>query len=162
MASGFSAVVAIFAAISLLRQPRRLLVVRNGVVRPDTAGTTRAAGTGAAAQERERRPLPELEPLHSGIDGLLTSVETTVRQHPEQSSSSERLPDLRERYIEVQRALRAHEQAAELLSELDEMVDAANGLAAAAGLEAVDIDQAPEEEPARQRSAPAWFARIRS
>lgn len=35
-----------------LRQPRRLLVVRNGVVRPDTAGTTRA-------EARRRLGLPE-------------------------------------------------------------------------------------------------------
>ena len=50
-----------------LRQPRRLLVVRNGVVRPDTAGTTRA-------DARRRLGLPE--------DPAVTVIGQVSRLHP--------------------------------------------------------------------------------
>jgi uncharacterized membrane protein YccC len=104
----------------------------------------------------EKRPLPELEPLRTGFDELLAIVETTFRLRPEAPSASVPLPDLRERYGEIQRDLRGRD----LVAELDEMVDAANGLAAAAGLESVDADPSPAEEPERQRWTPAWLARI--
>lgn len=52
---------------STLRQPRRLLVVRNGVFRPDTAGTTRA-------DARRRLGLPE--------DLALTVIGQVSRLHP--------------------------------------------------------------------------------
>jgi uncharacterized membrane protein YccC len=113
-----------------------------------------------AQDERKRRPQPELAPLRSGLVELLATVETTLRQDPEEPASSQRLPDLRDRYIEIQRAMRADPQAQELLAELDEMVDAANGLAAAAGLESVDADADHAAEPDRPRRTPAWLARI--
>jgi uncharacterized membrane protein YccC len=106
-----------------------------------------------AQEERERRPMPELKPLKDGVDGLLTSVESTLRPEPEDASSPMPLPDLRERYRGVQRAARDEAQAAELLAELDEMVDAANGVASAAGLESVDTAEASQDEPARKPQA---------
>jgi PPOX class probable F420-dependent enzyme len=100
-----------------------------------------------AQEQRGRRPMPELTPLKEGVDALLTSVESTLRVRPQDSPSPTPLPDLRERYGGVQRAVRAEDQAAELLAELDEMVDAANGVASAAGLESVDTDGTPDEDP---------------
>jgi PPOX class probable F420-dependent enzyme len=95
-----------------------------------------------AQEDRARGPIPDLKPLKDGMDALLTSVESTFRLHPQQSSPATLLPNLRERYGGVKRALRRENRAAELLTELDEMVDAANGLASAAGLEAVDTGDA--------------------
>ena len=113
-----------------------------------------------AQEERERRPLPELEPLRNGMDELLTRVETTLRHDPEQPSPPGPLPDLRERHGEIRRALRGDAQAPELLDELDEMVDAANSLASAAGLESVDEDEDVDRQPIRARRTPAWLVRI--
>ncbi|HWD74147.1 MAG TPA: FUSC family protein [Solirubrobacteraceae bacterium] len=107
-----------------------------------------------AQEERERRPMPELKPLKDGVDGLLTSVESTLRPDPQDASSPIPLPDLRERYRGVQRAARGEAQAAELLAELDEMVDAANGVASAAGLESVDTAVASQDQWAGKPQAP--------
>jgi uncharacterized membrane protein YccC len=112
------------------------------------------------AQDEDAQPRPELEPMRAGLDQLLARVEARFRFHPEQPASAEALPDLRERYVEIQRGLRHDAQAQELLSELDETVDAANGLAAAAGLESVDADATEAPEPERQRRAPTWLARM--
>ena len=97
--------------------------------------------------------MPELTPLKDGVDGLLTSVESALRPDPQDASSPIPLPDLRERYRHVQRAGRGEAQAAELLAELDEMVDAANGVASAAGLESVDAAEASQDQPARKPQA---------
>ena len=117
----------------------------------------------AQDEQRHPRPLPELEPLQTGLDELLADVETTFRLHPDQPepTADVALPRLRERYVEIQRALRGDPRAQELLAELDEVVDAANGLAAAAGLDSIDADSAPAAQPpAQRRQAPAWLARI--
>jgi hypothetical protein len=106
-----------------------------------------------AEEERERRPMPELEPLKDGVDALLTSVESTLRRDPQDASSPIPLPDLRARYGDVQRAVRDEDQGADLLAGLDEMVDAANGVASAAGLESVDTAEASQDEPARKPQA---------
>lgn len=113
-----------------------------------------------AQEERPRRPLPELKPLRAGFDELLDRVETQFRLYPEAPATTDPVPDLRDRYVELQRRLRDDAQSQELLTELDEMVDASNGLAAAAGLEAVDGDPPSAAEPVRQRRTPAWLARI--
>ncbi len=113
-----------------------------------------------AQDERAWRALPELEPIRRAMDELLASVEMTFRLRPEEPAGSEPLPDLREHYVEIHRALRAEAPARELLAELDEMVDAANGLAAAAGLESVDTGAPAPDEPERPQRAPAWLARI--
>jgi hypothetical protein len=104
--------------------------------------------------------MPELAALHAGFDELLEAVETTFRLRPEAPVASEPLPDLRARYLAIQRPLRGDARAQELLAELDEMVDAANGLAAAAGLESVDASGGPEAEPERYPRVPAWLTRI--
>jgi uncharacterized membrane protein YccC len=113
-----------------------------------------------AQDDKERRPLPQLEAMRADFDAQLESVETTFRLRPDEPVSTEPLPDLRERYVEIQRSLRGDVSTQELLPELDEMVDAANGLAAATGLESADADAAPPEEPDRSRRTPAWLARI--
>ncbi len=113
-----------------------------------------------AQDEQKGRPLPQLEPLRTGFDELLTTVELTLRLRPEDPPASASLPDLRERHVAIQRELRGDAPAQDLLAELDEMVDAANGVAAAAGLESVDADASEPEEPERQRWTPAWLARI--
>jgi uncharacterized membrane protein YccC len=113
-----------------------------------------------AQDRRKRQPMPELAALHAGFDELLEAVETTFRLRPEAPVASEPLPDLRARYLAIQRPLRGDARAQELLAELDEMVDAANGLAAAAGLESVDASGGPEAEPERYPRVPAWLTRI--
>ncbi|HWE09242.1 MAG TPA: FUSC family protein [Solirubrobacteraceae bacterium] len=107
-----------------------------------------------AQEERERRPMPELQPLKDGVDALLTGVESALRLHPQNASPGTPLPDLRERYGRIQRALRAEDQAGELLAELDEMVDAANGVASAAGLESVDSGGTHDEQPVDHGGTP--------
>jgi uncharacterized membrane protein YccC len=88
-----------------------------------------------AQDERERRPQPELQPLQAGIDEVLGEVEASLRARPQQEPTPHELPDVRARFEAYQRA-RAHDaDALALMAELDEMVDAANSLAAAAGLE---------------------------
>jgi uncharacterized membrane protein YccC len=91
--------------------------------------------------EPRRQPLPGLAPLRAGLDELLESVEATLRSRgqPPAAAPAE-LPNLRERYSVFQRQSTHDRDALALLSELDEMVDAANGLAVASGLETVDAD----------------------
>jgi uncharacterized membrane protein YccC len=113
-----------------------------------------------AQDERDRRPLPELEPMRTDLDELLETIETTFRALPDDAAGGDPLPDLRQRYDEIQRSLRGAPWTQEVLAELDEIVDAADGLAAAAGLEAVDADTAfPTESPARRPRIPPWLAR---
>jgi uncharacterized membrane protein YccC len=95
--------------------------------------------------EPRERPLPELAPLRAGLDELLESVEATLRSRgqPPAAAPAE-LPNLRERYTVFQRRSAHDRDALALLSELDEIVDAANGLAVASGLDAVDADPADQ------------------
>jgi hypothetical protein len=51
------------------------------------------------------------------------------------------LPDLRASYDALERTAPGDPDGVALLSELDEIVDAANGLAALAGLESIDRDE---------------------
>jgi uncharacterized membrane protein YccC len=90
-----------------------------------------------AQDERDRRPLPELKPMRADLDGLLKTIETTFRARPDEAGGGDPLPDLRERYDEIQRSLRGAPWMQEVLTELDEIVNAADGLAAAAGLRSV-------------------------
>jgi uncharacterized membrane protein YccC len=90
-----------------------------------------------AQDERDRRALPELKPMRADLDGLLKTIETTFRARPDEAGGGDPLPDLRERYDEIQRSLRGAPWMQEVLTELDEIVNAADGLAAAAGLRSV-------------------------
>lgn len=112
------------AALGALRR----LVQAAHVVRLDTQ------------EERARHPLPELAPLTTGIARLLELVAETLRGRPAEPDPglAAELPDLRALYGPVERAHAGDPEALPLLAELDELVDAANGLAAAVGLEDVD------------------------
>jgi uncharacterized membrane protein YccC len=92
-----------------------------------------------AQDERERRPQPELQPLQAGIDEVLEEVETSLRARPQQEPTPHELPDVRARFEAYQRACGEDADALALLAELDEIVDAANSLAAAAGLEGAGV-----------------------
>ena len=93
-------------------------------------------------EERDRHALPGLAPLRTGMDELLGTVEDTLRSraHEQGDPAPGDPPDLRADYQAFERACADNREAKALLDELDEMVDAANGLAAVAGL-AVDEDE---------------------
>ena len=91
-----------------------------------------------AQEERGRRPLPALEPLASDLDALLGTVDATLRAGPDGPTSAPALPDLRASYAALERAAPDDPDSAAVLVEIDEIVDAANGLAALAGLESED------------------------
>jgi uncharacterized membrane protein YccC len=90
--------------------------------------------------ERPREPIPELEPLASALRVQLSNVEEALRAPPDEAvaSASDGLPDLRARYRAFTRAVPPTVEQEGLLAELDEIVDAANGLAALAGLQPAD------------------------
>ncbi len=93
-----------------------------------------------AQDERERRPQPELQPLQEGLDEVLAQVEASLRARPQREPTPHELPDVRARFDAFRRARGDDPDALALVAELDEMVDAANGLAAAAGLEGAGDD----------------------
>lgn len=90
-----------------------------------------------AQEQRNRQPFSELAPLADQIDATLQIVEAVVAGDPR--PGPRKIPDLRTGYIEFERRSRHQEDRARaaLLSELDEIVDSANSLAALAGLEAI-------------------------
>ena len=90
--------------------------------------------------ERERRPHPGLEPLQDGINDLLGEVQASFGARPLEAPAPHDLPDIRARYESFERECGRDEDALALLAQLDEMVDASNSLAAAAGLESADED----------------------
>jgi uncharacterized membrane protein YccC len=89
--------------------------------------------------ERARSRLPGLEPLASGLDELLSSIEATLRSRPDERPPVRALPDLRGRYLAFERSAPHDFDAADLLAELDEVVDAANSLASVVELDGADI-----------------------
>jgi uncharacterized membrane protein YccC len=91
--------------------------------------------------ERARQPLSRLEPLRSGVDALLSDVEASLRARPQQTPDPRELPDIRADYRVFQQAAGGDEEALALGAQLDEIVDAANSLAAAAGLESDGEDE---------------------
>jgi uncharacterized membrane protein YccC len=91
-----------------------------------------------AQEGHRRRPLPALEPLATDLDTLLGTVDATLRAGPEAPAARPVLPDLRADYEQLERAAPTDPDSAAVLIELDEIVDAANGLAALAGLESQD------------------------
>jgi uncharacterized membrane protein YccC len=96
-----------------------------------------------AQEERERAPVPALAPLATHLDELLASVDETVRSGVDVTPAgvpAPALPDLRATYDELERATPHDPDSMALLLDLDEIVDAANGLASLAGLESLDGD----------------------
>jgi hypothetical protein len=89
--------------------------------------------------EREHRPQPELTSLQDGIDAVLEEVEASLRARPQQEPTPHELPDVRARFEAFQRASADDPDALALVAELDEIVDAANSLAAATGLEGAGL-----------------------
>ncbi len=99
-------------------------------------------------ENRQRRPHPEIEPLRSALNELLGMVEDHLRALPAEGPRAAPLPDLRGRFWAARRAWGDDPEARALANELDEIVDAANGLAAVAGLRPDEDEQ--ESTPAPQ------------
>ncbi len=91
-----------------------------------------------AQEDRPRPALSALAPLRSDIDSLLETVGTVMRSPAPAAPPASELPDLRSGYLAFARSYAGDRDAMALATELDEIVDAANGLAAVSGLEAVD------------------------
>jgi hypothetical protein len=87
-------------------------------------------------------PLPGLEPMADDLDLLLSAVEAALRTDPDEPSPVSRLPDLRGRYLAFVRSAPDDVRSEGLLEELDEIVDAADGLAALAGLDGTSRPEA--------------------
>ena len=99
-----------------------------------------------AQDERERQPLPALAPLARGATRMLELIGTSVAAGPADGAVA--VPDLRSSYTRFERDQEPTDaqQRTALLAELDEIVDATDGLASLAGVEAVDDDrQQPAE-----------------
>jgi uncharacterized membrane protein YccC len=86
-----------------------------------------------AQDDRERSPVRALVPFAADLDRLLQMVEESLTRPSADPAGDDPLPDLRGRYTELERELGRDGAALTLLAELDEIVDAANGLAALAG-----------------------------
>jgi uncharacterized membrane protein YccC len=96
-----------------------------------------------AQEERKRRPVPALAPLATDLDELLASVDSTVRVGADEAEAgvpAQALPDLRASYDALERATPRDPESEALLLDLDEIVDAANGIASLAGLDSFDGD----------------------
>ncbi len=88
------------------------------------------------AQERHNRaPVPALAPLTDDLDALLAVVQRRIALEPQARPRGEPIPDLRADFDALGHAAADEGEAAALLDELDEIVDAANGLAALVGLD---------------------------
>jgi uncharacterized membrane protein YccC len=96
-----------------------------------------------AQDDRERKPQPALAPLRTGIENQLGTVQDTWKAGPQGRPAAPALPDLRARYEDFERGCPHNGDGLALLAELDEIVDAANGLAALSGLESVDGEARP-------------------
>jgi uncharacterized membrane protein YccC len=99
-----------------------------------------------AQDERGRKPLPALEPLAADLETVLASVEAALGSGADGVPPAPALPDLRQGYTTLARAAPHDPDSEAVLGELDEIVDAANGLAEMAGLEPVNGDDGPGEE----------------
>ncbi len=97
-----------------------------------------------AQEEHDHPPIPELKPLAADIDALLGTIDTTLTTEPEARPPAPVVPDLRASYDAFAHRCSDTRDHAALLAELDEIVDAANGLAELSGLQAVDRDDAED------------------
>jgi PPOX class probable F420-dependent enzyme len=112
--------------------------------------------------DREHRPHPQLEPLRFGIDKLLGEVENSMRARPQVDPAPRDLPDIRRRYGSLEQESGRDEESRALLDQLDEMVDAANSLAAAAGLEGGEADPEDAAGPQEERLRTAEDGGVRN
>lgn len=101
-----------------------------------------------AEEDRPHRPLPALAPLAADLDRLLEIVQRSLAEGVPvagavavaaagDGAGAGPLPDLRAAYEAFEAVCPADDDGAALLAELDEIVDAANSLAAVMGLETV-------------------------
>jgi hypothetical protein len=79
-------------------------------------------------EDRDRRPLPAVVPLAGDLDAMLQIVDGAFRARTDEHPPSSPLPDLRARYSALARSAPGDPDSEALLAELDEVVDAANGL----------------------------------
>jgi uncharacterized membrane protein YgaE (UPF0421/DUF939 family) len=102
-----------------------------------------------AEDDRPRSALPTLAPLARDLDRMLEVIDTAVQAEPQDVAVGRpaAVPDLRASYLAFARTSSHDSEGAALLAELDEIVDAANGLAELVGLDPVDS----ETEPAATR-----------
>lgn len=111
-----------------------------------------------AQEARDRHPFPALAPLAGKIDRLLEIVLEAIRGTPAASAPAPALPQLRAAYTDFERACPRDPEGTALLAELDEIIDAANGLATLSGFDPAaandDRDEAGPEEPPEGRQAP--------
>jgi hypothetical protein len=93
-----------------------------------------------AQDDRDHKPFPALAPLARELDSALGQVDAWIRGHAQASSAP--FPDLRAAYEAFERESGGQDDGdrAALLSELDEIVDATNGLATLSGLDPLDSD----------------------
>jgi uncharacterized membrane protein YccC len=91
-----------------------------------------------AQDERSHQPVPALAGFATDLDTFLADVDETFRAKPDGPLPVVALPDLRARYDELERAAPHDADTEALMTELDEIVDAANGLAVLAGLDSAD------------------------
>ena len=92
-------------------------------------------------EERDRLPLPSLAPMAADIDRQLALIADAVRAGPRHHPERSTLPDLRASYEAFERTSPHDSEGAALLAELDEIVDATNGVAVLVGLDPFDDDQ---------------------
>jgi uncharacterized membrane protein YccC len=95
-----------------------------------------------AQEGRHRSSRPALRNLADDINDLLLVVDARLQDSDE--PQREALPDLRAGYLAFERSCPRDSESAALLAELDEIVDAANGLAALVGLDPADREREPE------------------
>ncbi|MGH2874605.1 MAG: hypothetical protein ACRDL5_19360, partial [Solirubrobacteraceae bacterium] len=88
-----------------------------------------------AADLDAKLPRRELEPFAGALDQLLSIVERALRARADGTLErpTRSLPDVRGAYLTL--SGEHGQESSPLLGDLDELVDAANGLAAATGLE---------------------------
>jgi uncharacterized membrane protein YccC len=104
-----------------------------------------------AQEDREHPPCPRLRPLAADLDRQLSLIEQSLRAGEPPAAGSAALPDLRGEHDAFTDGEPQDEDTAGLLAELDEIVDATNGLASAVGLEVM----AGEATPAGTMGAPS-------
>jgi uncharacterized membrane protein YccC len=111
-------------------------------------------------EDRPRRPRAEIGPVQSALNELLQMVEDRLRALPAETAPAAPLPDLRGSFWTAQRAWRDGPEARALANELDEIVDAANGLAAVAGLRPDEDEPTPTPHATHRpvlRRLERWF-----
>ncbi len=107
-----------------------------------------------AEEDHDHQPRPALARLAGEIDVQLGTVQTQIEEsHRPGSPHDPDLPHLRASYGAFARACCEDLDDTALLAQLDEIVDATNGLAALAGLDPVDQAEG-EQEPRRTVGAP--------